>query len=398
MEQKTTISTPFSKIMLPLCVMVFCSYMTIGLSLGVLPGFLHNVLHCNDLVVGLVIGIQSLATLLTRHKAGHITDTKGVKVSVAFGTATIIAASIFYLVTVLLYSSFITSFIAIIIARILSGAAESLQITGALSWGIGRAGQQRSGKVMAWNGIAMYGGLAAGAPVGILLLHQYGILVAFASIIVLSVAGWIAVAKLQAPPLYKTEKPRSSFGKVVWQIAKYGLGLSFSAIAFGCIASFITLFFQEKGWTNASLAFILFGTSYISVRIFFASLTDRYGGNKIAFFSLLIELAGQLLLWHAQSPEVALVGASLTGIGFSLIFPAFGVEAVKSIAPQMRGTALGAYVAFFDVALAVTSPLAGIIANLFGYQHVFSCGSAGALIASVIAFVSLVSQKQKTSI
>jgi predicted MFS family arabinose efflux permease len=248
---------------------------------------------------------------------------------------------------------------------------------------------------MAWNGIAMYGGLAAGAPIGILLLQHYGILVAFASIIVLAVAGWLFVANLQAPPLHSTENQRSSFGKVISQIAKYGLGLSFSAIAFGCIASFITLFFQEKGWANASLAFILFGTSYIGVRVFFASFTDRFGGNKIAFVSLLIEATGQLLLWYAPSPAIALTGAFITGIGFSLIFPAFGVEAVKSIAPQMRGTALGAYVAFFDVALAVTSPLAGIIANSFGYQNVFSFGFLGSVIAIVIAFASIVSQKEK---
>jgi predicted MFS family arabinose efflux permease len=290
---------------------------------------------------------------------------------------------------VLLSLSFIADLIVIIAARVLSGASESLQITGALSWGIGRAGQQRSGKVMAWNGVAMYGGLAAGAPAGIWLMHHYGILVAFAGIIVLSVVGWIAVKDLQAPPVHKKESAGSSFGNVVWQIAKYGLGLSFSAIAFGCIASFITLFFQEKGWANASLAFILFGTSYIGVRIFFASLTDRFGGNKIAFISLLIESVGQLLLWHAQSPGAALAGAFITGIGFSLIFPAFGVEAVKSIAPQMRGTALGAYVAFFDVALAVTSPLAGIIAGSFGYQNVFSFGFLGAAIAVAIAFISI---------
>jgi MFS family permease len=346
-------------------------------------------------VVGLVIGIQSLATLLTRHRAGRITDTRGAKLSVAYGTVVIVAASIFYVIAVMLSSSVMASVVAVIIARILLGASESLQITGALSWGIGRAGRQRSGRVMAWNGIAMYGGLAAGAPVGILLQQHFGALVSFASIIALSVVGWIAVANLQAPPLHNTENQRSSFGKVIGQIAKYGLGLSFSAIAFGCIASFITLLFAEKGWPNASLAFILFGSSYIGVRIFFASFTDKYGGNKIAFVSLIVEAVGQLLLWHAPSPEVALAGAFITGIGFSLIFPAFGVEAVQHIAPQMRGTALGAYVAFFDVALAVTSPLAGIIAGSFGYQNVFSFGFLGAVIAIVIAFASLVSQKEK---
>lgn len=390
MEQSTTTSASFSKIMLPLCIMVFTTYMTIGISLGVLPIFLHNILHCNNFIIGIVIGIQSLATLLTRHKAGHIADTKGVNLSVRYGTVTLIATSIPYIGAVMLSSSFVISLSLIIVARILLGTSESFQITGALSWGIGRAGHQNSGKVMAWNGIAMYGGLAAGAPIGILLQHHYGTVIAFTSIIVLSILGWLAVAKSQAPPLHKTENPRSSFGKVVLQISKYGLGLSFAAIAFSCIASFITLFFQEKGWTNASLAFILFGTSYIGVRLFFASLTNKYGGNRVAFVSLLIQLIGQLLLWYAPSSFVAFLGAFITGIGFSLIFPAFGVEAVKKIAPQMRGTALGAYVAFFDVALAITSPLAGIIANSFGYQNVFLFGALGTVIAITIAFFSVV--------
>ncbi len=387
----------FSRIMLPICAMVFCSYMAIGLSLGIVPGFLRNTLHCSNLVIGIVIGMQSLATLLTRNKAGNIADTKGVKLGVKYGAVTIILTSVSYIAAVLLSSSFITSLLLIIVARILLGASESLQITGALSWGIGRAGQQLSGKVMAWNGVAMYGGLAAGAPIGIILQQYFGTAVAFASILILSVIGWLAVAKLQAPPIHKDNKPRISFAKVVAQISKYGFGLSFSAIAFGCISSFITLFFQDKCWANASLAFILFGTSYVGVRVFFASYTNKYGGNKVAFVSLLIQLIGQVMLWQAYSPFVALFGAFVTGIGFSLIFPAFGVEAVKDVEPQMRGTALGAYVAFFDVTLAIVAPLAGIIASLFGYQNVFVLGIVGTIIALVIAGISIASNKTKTN-
>ncbi|ANH82454.1 hypothetical protein A8C56_17085 [Niabella ginsenosidivorans] len=389
MEQTTTNSVSFSKIMLPLCVMVFCSYMTIGISLGILPGFLHNVLHCNNLIVGMIIGMQSLATLFTRKRAGHIADTKGVRPSVLYGTIAVIIASVAYIAAVLLSSSFVASLLLISIARILLGAAESLQITGALSWGIGRSGQQHSGKVMSWNGIAMYGGLAAGVPVGILLQQYFGTLIAFAGIIILSVIGWSAISKLQTPKLHKTEQQRSSFGNVVLQITQYGLGLSFSAIAFGCLSSFITLFFQEKGWANASLAITLFGVSYIGVRLFFSSYTDKYGGNKVAAISLLVQLTGQLLLWYATIPAMAFLGAVLTGIGFSLIFPAFGVEAVKSTTPQMRGTALGAYTAFFDVALAITSPIAGIVANSSGYQNVFALGALGAIVSIVIAVFSI---------
>ena len=395
MEQTTPNSVSFSKIMLPLCVMVFCSYMTIGISLGVLPVFLHNVLHSSNLVIGIVIGIQSLATLLTRKRAGHIADTKGVKPGVLFGTITVVATAAVYIMAVWVSSSYIISISLMILGRVLLGAAESLQITGALSWGIGLAGHQRSGKVMSWNGIAMYGGLAAGVPVGVMLQQHWGTAVAFAAIMALALIGWLAVSQLQIPALHKAEKQRSAFGDVVLRIAKYGLGLSFAAIAFGCLASFITLVFQERGWANASLAITLFGASYIGVRLFFASYTDRYGGNRVAAVSLLVQLAGQLLLWYATVPAMAFIGAVFTGIGFSLIFPAFGVEAVKSIAPQRRGTALGAYSAFFDVALAVTSPLAGLVANSFGYQNIFALGAVGTVTAIAIAAWGIRSRGKK---
>ena len=118
--------------MLPLCVMVFCSYMTIDISLGVLPVFLHNVLHSSNLVIGIVIGIQSLATLLTRKRAGHIADTRDVKPGVLFGTITVVATAAVYIMAVWVSSSYIISISLMILGRVLLGAAESLQITGAL--------------------------------------------------------------------------------------------------------------------------------------------------------------------------------------------------------------------------------------------------------------------------
>ncbi len=71
----------FYKAIIPIIVSVFGVYLTIGIALGLLPKFVEGKLGYDSFIVGLVIGLQSLATLLTRAYSGKITDTKGAKKS-----------------------------------------------------------------------------------------------------------------------------------------------------------------------------------------------------------------------------------------------------------------------------------------------------------------------------
>jgi MFS family permease len=59
----------------------------------------------------------------------------------------------------------------------------------------------------------------------------------------------------------------------------------------------------------------------------FGHLPDRFGGARVALVSIVVEACGQILLWLAHTPAIAFAGAIMTGTGFSLVFPAFGVEA-----------------------------------------------------------------------
>ncbi|MDQ1856430.1 MFS transporter [Chryseobacterium sp. WLY505] len=367
----------------PIIVSVFAVYLTIGIALGVLPRFVQSTLGFDSIIIGLVIGLQSLSTLLTRAYSGKITDTSGAKKSKMSGVILAVIAGIAYVLAVLFQAQPILALAFLLLARIIHGVGESFLVTGALTWGIGLAGPSSSGKVMTWNGIAMYAGIAIGAPISIWLSKEYSILPAFLFITLLPLVSWLSTAKLPSIPVDK-DHIRTPFYKVIGAISGQGLSLAFSSMAFGCIASFIALFFSQKNWGDASLAFMIFGACYVLTRIFFASFPDKYGGFTIALISLIIEVAGQMLIWTSASKTLAIIGCGLTGVGFSLVFPALGVLAIQKVKPQMRGTALGAYVAFVDLSLGLAGPIAGLIAGWFDYQAVYLFGGISCVIAMII--------------
>jgi len=376
----TTIKTGFFKATGTIILSVFAIYLTIGMLLGCLPNYIERHLGGSSLLVGIVIGLQSLATLVFRAKSGKLTDVVGAKHSFHKGLLLVILSAVIYLSASILSQNILMAILLICMARVLHGIAESLIVTGGLTWAIAKVGVQRSGKVMTWNGIAMYGGIAAGAPFAIVLQRQLGIDAVFLGMILLALLSYLLTIKQRGIPV-EAGFVRMPFYKVVRQVAREGLGLAFSSIGFACISSFITLLFVQQSWADVSIAFIGFGGSYIITRIFFGHLPDRFGGYKVALCSLLVEAVGQLFIGLSFTEYFVIIGCLLSGIGFSLIFPALGVLAIKHVPAQMRGTALGAFAAFFDLSLAIAAPVAGLLATWWGYSGIYFFGCICSLIA-----------------
>ena len=154
---------------------LFCGYLCVGLPLPVIPLFIHDKLGFSNLVVGLVIGIQFLATVLTRGYAGRLTDHHGGKRSALQGAAVCALGGVFYVIAAVPGLSPGLSLGIVVVGRLAAGVGESQFVTGCVSWSIASVGPQRAGMSMSWTGIAMFAALAIGAPVGMALYQGYGL-------------------------------------------------------------------------------------------------------------------------------------------------------------------------------------------------------------------------------
>lgn len=365
---------------------VFFSYMTIGLPLAVIPLYVRHELGLSNFMVGVVVGIQFLTTVLTRGFIGKMADEKGGKRCKIQGMLVSSIAGLAYILAVVLPVSLPVRLGILLVGRVLLGLGESQLMSGNFTWALGLLGPARSGRIMSWNGMAIYGSLAAGAPIGLMLYKAYGFVSLGIATLLLPLLGLLLDFKV--PKTDPLGGERLSLTRIIGLIWLPGVALALQGTGFALIGTFVSLYFRDQGWGNAGFALTCFGLAYVLVRVFFGQLPDKMGGIRITCISLVIETAGMLVLWAAVSPMMALAGATLTGIGCSLVFPSLGVEIVRRIPPQVRGTALGGYAAFQDISYAFTGPITGLVATMLGYASVFAIGAACAIsgIAVVLYF------------
>jgi MFS family permease len=373
---------------IPVVFFTFICYLTIGIPLAVLPGYVHDDLGFSAIVAGAAISVQYLATLASRALAGRSADTLGPKRTVAIGLIGCGTSGVMLLLAVLCAHWPALSLSLLVVSRLVLGFGESLCGTGAILWGIGRVGVSHNARVISWNGIATYGALAIGAPLGVAIAHTVGYTALGIVVIALAALGYYLARPMAAVPIVHGE--RMSYRSVFMRVLPHGIGLALGSAGFGSIATFITLFYAARHWPNAALSLTVFGTLFIGARLLFANTIKTYGGFRVAIASFSFECVGLLMLWLAPEPHFALAGAALTGFGFALVFPALGVEAVGLVPPASRGAALSAYSVFLDLSLGITGPLAGYIAGAFGYGSVFlfaAAASAAAVALSTMLYL-----------
>lgn len=90
-------------------------------------------------------------------------------------------------------------------------------------------GAENTAKVISWNGIASYGALAVGAPLGVLMVKSLGLWSMGVSIILLCILGLLLAWPKQAAPI--VSGVRLPFLRVLGKVFPHGSGLALARSA-----------------------------------------------------------------------------------------------------------------------------------------------------------------------
>ncbi len=349
--------------------------LSVGATLPVMPRYVSGPLGGGDLEVGIVSGAFAITGLACRPLAGHLADRSGRRRFVFWGSLATAVSGVLYFVP--------AGVPGLIVARLFLGAGEGAVYTAGSAWIVDLAPPERRGRIIGLYGLAIWGGLALGPPIGELILHA----TSFEGVWAFAAAAPLLAAALTLR-IPEGFVPRAAAGRrslLAREALRPGLGLALSIVGYATMAAFLVLHHDERGIGHGAAVFTAFAVSVVAMRVLGGWLPDRFGPIRCAIGAALLEAVGLLVIAGSGSVAIALVGAVAMGSGFSLLFPSLALLVINRVPEERRGVAMGTFTAFFDLGMGIGSPLAGVAAGIGGYEAAFWLAAASAVGAAAVA-------------
>jgi MFS family permease len=350
--------------------------LSIGATLPILPRYITGSLGGGEVEVGIVTGAFAITGLASRPLAGHLADRRGRKRVVVVGALATALSGLLLFVP--------AGIPGLIVSRLFLGIGEGAVYTAGSAWIVDLAPPDRRGRIIGLYGLAIWGGLALGPPLGELILHAWSFEMVWAFATAAPLLGALLATRI--PERFA---PRDDFEferrLIAHEALRPGLGLSLAIVGYAAMAAFVVLHLDELGIGHGAAVFTAFAATVVATRVLLGGLPDRYGPVRCAIGAGITEAVGLVLIAGTGSVAVAVLGAVAMGAGFSLLFPSFALLVVNRVPIERRGVAMGTYTAFFDLGMGIGAPLTGAAAALGGYSAAFALAAACALSTVFVA-------------
>jgi MFS family permease len=353
----------------------FLALFSVGVVLPVLPLYIQGPLGAGDFTVGFLVGAFAFTGLAGRPIAGYLADSRGRRLVAIIGSLLAVAAGVLYFVP--------GGIPVLLLSRLVLGAGEGMVFTAGAAWVVDLAPADRRGRIIGLYGLSVWSALSMGPPIGDLLFRaaDYELVWAVATV----VPAGAALVALRVPEVFRPQDvPLERRSLIAREAFGPGAALALKTFGYAALAAFIVLLLNERGIGHGAAAFTAFAAMVVLTRLVAGDLPDRIGPLRCALGAALVEALGLVIIANAHTLATAIAGAMVMGAAFSTLYPALSLHVVNQVPDNRRGVALGTFTAFFDVGMAVGSPIVGAAAALGGYAAAFWVGAGAALGAAIV--------------
>lgn len=250
----------------------------------------------------------------------------------------------------------------------------------------------RRGEGMGYFVMSVNLGIVLGPLIGLSLIQplSYAVVATIlAAIICLGfVFCFLIPVQTETSTMQKMQKKQLSIHDFV---EKKALPVSIMAMmvsfAYASIMSFISTYSASKNLlAYASLFFIVFAISMMSLRPLTGKIYDRKGPSYVIYPALVLFAVGLILLSQINSLIGFMLAAIFIGMGFGSVQPCLQTLAIQRAAPQRIGHATSTFFTFYDLGIAFGSILLGILITAQGYSMSY-------ILCAVLVLLSLLFYK-----
>jgi MFS family permease len=348
----------------------FAYFISVGTLYPTLPRYVEGPLAGGSVSVGLAVGAFSLAAVVLRPVAGRIGDTRGRRLLILSGAALVGASVAAYVLT--------SNLITLLILRLVTGAGEAAFYVGAASAINDLAPEERRGEALSFFSLALYAGIALGPVLGESVLDHTHFHSAWITSALCAFVAFILALGIRDTREEHVGEARST--RLIHPAALLpGTILAAGIVGLTGFNSFIPLYVSKLGMSGSRLVFVTFSAVVLSVRGFGAQLPDRLGPRFSARAALITSAVGLALIALWAEPVGLFAGTVIFALGQALAFPALMTIAIRGAPSSERGSVVGTFTAFFDLAYGVGAIGLGAVVSLAGYRGMFAVASGAAV-------------------
>ena len=332
-----------------------------------LPLYITNTLKWNQNIVGYVIGIFSIISVVTRPLSGFALDRIGRK-------KIVFIALIMFIICLSMYN-FATTFISLIILRVLHGFFWGFTSTGLGTIAADLVPTDKRGEGLGYYGLSTTLAMAFGPSIALIIIKNNSFSKLFNVSFIFSIIGLVFLVlinyKENITPKSKSKQKISINSFIEKRVLWVSSIMLFVAMSLGAIFTFIVIYGQKIGVRNPGSFYLLYSLILLFIRPFAGKSFDKNGPTKIMFTGLTFGIITFLLLFSAKGWILFYLASITMGVTHGICIPSLTAMAITSVDDSSRGSANATILSAQDLGIGMGSIIFGSLSNVIGLANIY---------------------------